>query len=90
MSDQRQPGWYWVQEWMMEDWQPRYWSDGGFDGGLSDEVFAVIGPRIPTPDEPWQTVPTEVTPDMLDVQTLGNLVTASRRWRDTLAVAPDP
>lgn len=40
--------------------------------------------------EGWQCVPKEATPDMQEIQTLGNEVIAVRRWRDTLAAAPKP
>ena len=85
----RQAGWYWVKEHSYENWVAWHWNGVDFSG-VDEDCFAEIGPRIPTPDEPWQCVPVEATADMLDVLTLGHLVTATRRWREALAAAPKP
>ena len=85
----RQAGWYWVKEHSYENWVAWHWNGVDF-AGVDEDCFAVIGPRIPSPDEPWQCVPVEATADMLDVLTLGHLVTAPRRWREALAAAPKP
>ncbi|MBY5943087.1 hypothetical protein KUW00_19615 [Halomonas sp. DP5N14-9] len=85
----RQAGWYWVKEHSYENWAAWHWNGVDF-AGVDEDCFAVIGPRIPSPDEPWQCVPVEATADMLDVLTLGHLVTAPRRWREALAAAPKP
>ncbi len=37
----------------------------GESGAYPDEMFNVVGPRIPAPDEPWQCVPVEPTDYML-------------------------
>lgn len=96
----RQLGWYWIrfnpgERWEIAEWDGIGW--GGMDWCIiyydpkrPEATPDEIGPRIPTPDEPWQTVPNEANADMMDVLTLGNHVTAGRRWRDTLAVAPEP
>ena len=89
----RKPGWYWVKFGNGNDWECKrlvpsgYWAS--HDGVMETEP-SEVGPRIPTPDEPWQCVPVEATPDMLDVQTLGYHTPASKRWRETLAAAPKP
>ncbi|GEK48939.1 hypothetical protein HPA02_32220 [Bisbaumannia pacifica] len=93
----RENGWYWVQvsPLISEAWEAAKHTDGQWfmadrGGPLPDGIIHTVGPRIPTPEEPWQTVPVEATADMMDVLTPGNLVTAPRRWRDALAAAPKP
>ncbi|MBN8410733.1 hypothetical protein [Halomonas litopenaei] len=94
----RQAGWYWVKEdalsprWEAAEWCPEFngWSVSANEEWVRDENLLAVGDRIPTPDEPWQCVPVEATADMLDVLTLGHLVTAPRRWREALAAAPKP
>jgi len=87
----RAEGWYWVKETDNWPWTPVRWDGLSWFSSDGYEVFCdIIGPRIPTPDEPWQCVPVEATADMLDVLTLGHLVTAPRRWREALAAAPKP
>ncbi len=92
-------GWYWVKisdrftdadEWEVAEWDGANWNVTCADHGWDMEAIDHVGPRIPTPDEPWQCVPSEATPDMLDIQTLGYHTPASKRWRETLAVAPKP
>ena len=62
MSTERQPGWYWVKT-VSHD-SPEYWECSYYDcNGFHEEGVKVVGPRIPTPDEPWQTVPSRVTPE---------------------------
>ncbi len=76
MSERKQ-GWYWVSiasgTWEVAEWaQGRWWTlwdepgDGIDDALARDSDMDKIGPRIPSPDEPWQTVPTEPTQEMID------------------------
>lgn len=54
----RKPGWYWVSKGGV--WRCAYWDGGDWAFGESlydDAAWDKIGPRIPTPDEPWQCVP---------------------------------
>ena len=91
----RQAGWYWVKEegcpsWVVAEHPQEEEAEWVDNSGRELYWVAEVGPRIPTPDEPWQCVPVEATADMLDVLTLGHLVTATRRWREALAAAPKP
>ncbi|MBW5800635.1 hypothetical protein [Halomonas elongata] len=69
MSD-RKPGWYWVkirEAGLASDWFPTRWEgeDWSINNRSDSHSFKLIaGPRIPTPDEPWQTVPVEPTKSM--------------------------
>lgn len=47
---ERKPGWYWAQEHSFDDWMPQYWNGTDF-GGMDEECFVEIGPRIPMPGE---------------------------------------
>lgn len=52
-----------------DPWVPVRWSKGCgwviFEGEFEAEgYFYAVGPRIPTPDEPWVTVPHKWTPEM--------------------------
>ncbi|GAA0581133.1 hypothetical protein ACFQH5_20120 [Halomonas salifodinae] len=68
MSEKREAGWYWCKDSYGDD-LPLYWcgerwltsDDYSCDSAYLKRVLEV-GPRIPTPDEPWQTVPME--PDL--------------------------
>ncbi|MDC8803881.1 hypothetical protein PRZ61_10585 [Halomonas pacifica] len=97
MSKTRQPGWYWVKvedlppndaaEWEAAQWDGRHWHVTGADHEWSEASIDVVGPRIPTPDEPWQTVPVKPTPEMkASCRVAGKL----RVWDDMLAAAPKP
>jgi hypothetical protein len=61
---ERKPGWYWVH--VYGNWEPAYTDDGDVFDHIDSRVDKV-GPRIPTPDEPWQAVPVEPTPLMASV-----------------------
>lgn len=57
----------------------------------------MVGPRIPTPDEPWQCVPVEITKEMQHrwmfppgEQGWPNSATPSERYRSMLDAAPKP
>lgn len=97
MSEMRRPGWYWVRKTGC-DWQPAEWAITtvgdchyvSWDSELADTGldadFEEIGPRIPTPDEPWQTVPVNPTREMMNATPLTYAPNAV--WRDMLAAAP--
>lgn len=58
----RKPGWYWVRSGADEAWEVAEWNGGtweltGTDHDWPEYMIKVVGPRIPTPDEPWQSVP---------------------------------
>lgn len=67
MSD-RAEGYYHIQidegVWECGFWNSRFksWEFGGLE--YKDRSIFRVGPRIPTPDEPWVTVPKEATIDM--------------------------
>lgn len=63
---EREKGWYWVKAPDGEYCCARYSTERENRGvtpwlfaGMSfdNDTWAEIGPRIPTPDEPWQCVP---------------------------------
>lgn len=88
---EREKGWYWVKQEHHHNWRPDFWRDGKWRSVWSmpedDGCHAEVGPRIPTPDEPWQCVPVEMTPDM------GEAVKGYNRfidWKEALAAAPKP
>lgn len=87
---ERKEGWYWIKSNHAALWECMQWNGAAWCCSNAASSPAIIGDYIPTPDEPWQSVPKEATPDMREVQTLSNEVIAVRRWRDTLAVAPKP
>ena len=90
----RQAGWYWVKEHSYENWAAWHWNGVDF-AGVDEDCFAVIGPRIPTPGEPWQCVPMKLTKSMGKalLNHSGNLQTMADTWGawpDMLAAAPKP
>lgn len=103
MSEIRQPGWYWAMHAAFDDPQVVQYcpSDGfmiaGISGAFDEDSFESIGPRIPTPDEPWQTVPAEATAEMCDgfrraehIYEQGVGEQPGTHWRFMLAAAPRP
>lgn len=60
---ERKPGWYWVH--VYGNWEPAYTDDGDVFDHIDSRVDKV-GPRIPTPDEPWQCVPIVPTREMME------------------------
>lgn len=89
---ERQNGWYWVKEHISEDWAAWYWNGDDFRG-QDEECFAVIGDRIPTPDDPWQCVPVEPTAEMIEAareQHEGDAYLPASLHRAMLAAAPKP
>lgn len=88
----RQDGWYWVKEHSYENWVAWHWNGVDF-AGVDEDCFAEIGPRIPTPDEPWQCVPVEPTREMLE--STGDTSASAYHgmlgaWTVMLAAAPKP
>ncbi len=69
---ERKAGWYWVRGFESDVWEVAEFTGGetwfinAHEGAVNEVFFEEIGPRIPTPDEPWQTVPKAPTPDMLE------------------------
>lgn len=66
-----QPGWYWVKtddwpeaDWEAGEWDGRQWRVTSSDAPWAPELIEMVGPRIPTPDEPWQCVPSIPTDGM--------------------------
>lgn len=59
---QREAGWYWVK--VTAKWEPAYFD--GLEFTLDHGPIAKLGPRIPTPDEPWQCVPKDPNSDQVD------------------------
>ncbi len=67
----RKPGWYWVKwphetKWCVAQYMGRVgerlmWSSGDI---IQADAPGEIGPRIPTPDEPWQMVPVKLSEEM--------------------------
>ena len=104
----RQAGWYWVKTDCLGreprvEWDCLYWctEDEGEAAWLCaagvdfDDDVLEIGPRIPSPDEPWQCVPVEATRDMRDAvyKKTGSvqiMADAWAAWPDMLAAAPKP
>lgn len=101
---ERKEGFYWIMHDAFDGWQAGQWEDGawmlaGINKSLADEQMEVIGPRIPSPDEPWQCVPE--TPDwsMLsadgcskhhDGQPCLHHDNRRRIWKAMLRAAPHP
>lgn len=91
---ERQKAWYWTKVddcWGALEWDGESWAYG--DKEFGDEYLDHIGSRIPTPDEPWQTVPVEPTIEMYD-RALHDEAhgsdTAEAVWVSMLAAAPKP
>ena len=78
MTMRRKAGWYWAM--IDGEWAPLYW-DGGrwLYIGTRQNAVTEVGHRIPTPDEPWQLVPVEPTPDMLFALDAGRAAYGSMR-----------
>lgn len=69
--EERKEGWYWVKMNKPSDkWRPDYYSGGLWRAVWSmpedDSINFEIGPRIPTPDEPFKCAPVEPTTEMVD------------------------
>ena len=91
---ERVDGWYWVKLEDSDGWIPWEWrsSSRSTQGGwFNSETPVEVGPRIPTPDEPWRCVPKEPTEEMADsVMWATHSNTAACIWVDMLAAAPTP
>lgn len=66
---ERKEGWYWVRledfnEWIPWEWRISSRSPEGL--WYNSENPIEIGPRIPTPDEPWQCVPKQLDIAMVE------------------------
>ncbi len=63
----RKEGWYWVKDmdgWKCAEWRESTWFVGWSKYSVSDYPFDMVGARIPTPNEPWQSVPKNATQEM--------------------------
>ena len=95
----RKPGWYWVKFGKGNDWECKRLVSNGYwashDGVMETEP-SEIGPRIPTPDDPWQCVPVETTYEMGEasgcIGYFGKSAydQAQDMWSAMLAAAPRP
>ncbi|WP_306168798.1 hypothetical protein [Halomonas sp. MMSF_3323] len=87
----RQAGWYWVKEHSYENWVAWHWNGVDF-AGVDEDCFAEIGPRIPTPDEPWQCVPVEPTREMAESGQIASEAGCHVEgiYCDMIAAAPKP
>ncbi len=66
---ERKEGWYWVKVYHNGKWGCFFWTGTGWrdtSGVYGEALFAVVGPRIQTPDEPFKCVPVEPTAEMVD------------------------
>ena len=86
----RKPGWYWVKFGKGNDWECKRLVSSGYwashDGVMETEP-SEVGPRIPTPDEPWQCVPVEPTAAMMRALWQAE---PFDRYEAMLAAAPTP
>lgn len=85
---ERKEGWYWVQyagQWIVSEFD-------GLEFTLDHGPIERVGPRIPTPDEPWQCVPKEPTEGMVNAGfwAVGNEQRVDDLWADLLSAAPKP
>ena len=98
MMTQREAGWYWVKwphekEWFAARYMGRVrerhmWSSGDI---IQSDAPSFIGPRIPTPDEPWQCVPKEANREMVKAaMDRGAAFGAGAHYAAMLAFAPKP
>ena len=89
----RQAGWYWVRlSGVGGEWTPSQLNRRGEAEIYESDAVYEIGPRIPTPDEPWQTVPVEFTKEQDEACEIE--WREADEWRDLyaamLAAAPKP
>lgn len=84
---ERQAGWYWVRCCANCRWEVAECHD---TGEWSVMAPYEVGPRIPTPEESWQTVPVEATPDMMEASGYGASIETLEAWMEMLAAAPKP
>ena len=78
MTMRRKAGWYWAMidgEWAPMCWDGETWKYVGARQNAITDVAA----RIPAPDEPWQCVPVEPTPDMIFALDAGRAAYGSMR-----------
>lgn len=92
-QETRQPGWYWIMPRGFSKWVAAELIDGSdrflsHSGRVHPDVCE-IGPRIPSPDEPWQCVPQDADANMLEATGLDNsFFEAEAVWQDILDAAP--
>lgn len=69
--NERKAGWYWVKTDYQSEWEAAQfdgddWHVTGADQKWDESMLDEIGSRIPTPDEPWATVPVQPDESMID------------------------
>jgi len=91
---ERQEGWYHTKldgVWGCCEYYNGEWVV--LDKAFTDHWFDEIGPRIPSPDEPWVTVPVEQT-DKMYRRLYWHMVTCSGKmkdiWGELISSAPKP
>tara|TARA_B100000929_G_C15452181_1_gene401531 strand:+ start:246 stop:668 length:423 start_codon:yes stop_codon:yes gene_type:complete len=81
--NERKAGWYWVRPDDENDpWETAHWSGKRWSfmrTRQQSERVALAGPRIPTPDEPWQCVPSNGSTEQMDDAARGFLLMLSMR-----------
>lgn len=88
-SQQPQSAWYWVKV-GAAPWEPSTLSSDGHPNLVKNGKTYELGPRIPTPDEPWQSVPTQADANMLEATGYETSPEADGAWQDVLAATPEP
>ena len=90
-------GWYWVRHgheqstWEAAEWNGARWRLVGSDDMFSELEVPVVGPRIPTPDEPWKCVPVQPTRKMRQAGDIAkNDCYIEGIYADMLYTAPKP
>lgn len=79
---ERTDGWYWVKLQDFDGWIPWEWRSSSRSpqgSWFNSETPIEVGPRIPTPDEPWQCVPSDGTTEEMDDAVRGFLLMLSMR-----------
>ncbi|WP_311949309.1 hypothetical protein [Halomonas piscis] len=91
------PGWYWVKtdDWEKADWEAARWDGCDWHATETDTPWSpatlhTVGPRIPTPDEPWKPVPATPTPNMLEHLGYENSLDGMADWQKLYSAAPQP
>lgn len=100
---ERKPGWYWIKVHGSDEWECAHWQNEGWwlagDDMHVGNTMAAVGPRIPTPSEPWQCEDVETKRMGMEMlRQAGNRVIHygcdKREWDDAvckaLSAAPKP
>lgn len=104
---ERKPGWYWVAlpyhdgrnggfspgPWVCMEWEEgEGWWFEEQGRSIRDDGLHSIGPRIPSPDEPWVCVPVDIAPPMRRAgqHSLDHGCYIDGIYADIIAAAPKP